>query len=414
MKNKYIKIIAYAITPIILFIFSIYYQVQNIPNILFLREDSQPKSGYFIKLLNQNSPVKNGDSVKVSNLLSNNEQNTKINVSFLGVLPVKTVNVKVVPKEIKLYPGGQPIGVKLATKGVLVVGFADIEEERGKATSPAALCGVEVGDNILKLNDKNINSAEDLARAVNDSQGKELIVTLERKNSQNQIKITPVKSNIDQNYKLGLWVRDSSAGVGTLTFYDKTTNKFAALGHPITDMDTNNIIKISSGEIVSSSIISVRKGVRGTPGELKGIFVNEQNTLGNVIKNTECGIFGESSTALTNDRYNKPLKVGLRNEIKEGEAYILTTIDGNEPEKYSIRIEKLLEQDSPGPKSMVIRITDPRLLEKTGGIVQGMSGSPIIQDDKLIGAVTHVLINKPDVGYGIYIEWMLKDADIIP
>lgn len=224
-------------------------------------------------------------------------------------------------------------------------------------------------------------------------------------------KVKPVKSK-DNQYKIGLWIRDSTAGVGTLTFYDNKTGTFAALGHPITDVDTGTILNVNSGQIVNSSIVSVRKGVRGTPGELKGIFIDEDVVLGQIIKNTQCGIFGKSNLPIKN-KNNKKMKLALRDEIKEGPAQIYTTIDGSEPKLYNIMVEKLLPQNSPGPKSMVIKVTDKELLEKTGGIVQGMSGSPIIQDNKIIGAVTHVLINKPDTGYGIYIEWMLKDADIL-
>ena len=208
-------------------------------------------------------------------------------------------------------------------------------------------------------------------------------------------------------------MRDSTAGVGTLTFYHEKSGKFAALGHPITDVDTGTMLTVKDGNIINSSIISIKKGTKGNPGEVRGIFVNEGDPLGNIKTNTVSGIYGTSVKALKNDKLNKPMEVGLRNDIKEGDAQILTTVDGEQPKLYNIKIEKLLSQDSPGPKSMVIRVTDSELLEKTGGIVQGMSGSPIIQNNKIVGAVTHVLINKPDVGYGIYMEWMLKDAGIL-
>jgi stage IV sporulation protein B len=277
--------------------------------------------------------------------------------------------------------------------------------------SPAASAGIEIGDSIVEINSEKIMNAENISSIVNASEGKEITLTIERKGVIVKKKIIPIKTN-DGKYKIGLWIRDSTAGVGTLTFYDDKTENFAALGHPITDVDTGTILNVNSGQIVNSSIVSVRKGVKGTPGELKGIFIDEDVVLGEIIKNTECGIFGKGNITLKN-KYNKKMKLGLRDEIKEGPAQILTTIDGNTPKLYNIVIEKLLPQNSPGPKSMVIRITDKDLLEKTGGIVQGMSGSPIIQDNKIIGAVTHVLINKPDTGYGIYIEWMIKDADIL-
>jgi stage IV sporulation protein B len=405
MRKKRIGLICSFLTPIIFLTLSIYHIVGNIPTTIFIREGAQLQSNHLIKL-------KEEDNIKVNNLFENSNTRTA-KASLLGIVPLKSIYVKSVPSEISVYPGGQPIGVKLNTKGVLVVALSDIETEKGKSNSPAALAGVQIGDNIIKINSIPINSAEQVSRLVNESDGNELNIIIDRKGNELMKKIKPIKSIKDDKFKIGLWVRDSTAGVGTLTFYDNVSKKFGALGHPITDSDTGTTLNISYGEIVSSSIVSVRKGTRGNPGELKGIFVNEDVTIGNISKNTDCGIFGSSNKDLINKKFNKPIKIGLRNEIKEGPAKIITTIDGEEPRAYDIKIEKLLEQDIPGPKSMLIRVVDPELLQKTGGIVQGMSGSPIIQDNKLVGAVTHVLINKPDTGYGIYIEWMLKDSDIL-
>lgn len=318
-------------------------------------------------------------------------------------------------KEIMIYPGGAPIGVKLNTKGVLVVALSDIEGSDGKIQSPAASVGVQIGDSIIRINDVEINSAEEVTRLVNREKGSELTLKLQRKNNTSyfEVKVKPVIDSTDGKKKIGLWVRDSTAGVGTLTFYDDKTKKFAALGHPITDADTGTVLSVNNGVIVSSNIMSIKKGTKGNPGELRGLFIDESVIKGQIIKNTECGIFGNGNKSLINNKFNKPMKIALKNEIKEGKAQIITTINGSEPELFQIEIQKLLPQTTSGSKSMVIKITDPRLLEKTGGIVQGMSGSPIIQNNKIIGAVTHVLINKPDIGYGIYIEWMLKDAGIL-
>lgn len=314
--------------------------------------------------------------------------------------------------EVKLYPGGQPLGIKLNTKGALVIALSDIQTNNG-LISPGAKAGIEIGDSILKINNEEINSSEDVATFVNRCNGEEILITIKREKSTMDVKLKPVKCLDDDKYKIGLWVRDSTAGVGTLTFYDEKSKRFGALGHPITDVDTGNIMSISNGEIISSNIVSVRKGERGNPGELRGIFTDENNSLGNIEYNTECGIFGKGNNSLLNGVYNNPLPIASRDEIKLGKAQILTTIEGNEPKFYDIEIEKLLPQNEPGSKSMVIKITDEEFLSKVGGIVQGMSGSPIIQNGKIIGAVTHVLINKPDTGYGIYIDWMLKDSDIL-
>jgi len=315
--------------------------------------------------------------------------------------------------DLELIPGGKSVGVKISTKGVLVVGFAEVSTERGNVESPGSTAGIQVGDSILKVDEINIESSSNLMNIINKSDGKELNILIDR-NGENIIKkLSPIKSSEDSKYKIGLWVRDSTAGVGTLTFYEPKSKKFGALGHPITDIDTNSILKISKGVLINSSIISVKKGEKGNPGELKGIFINEDVPLAKVTKNTECGIFGVSDEKLMDGRVSKPLKVASQNEIKEGKAQIITTIDENGPKYYDIEIVKLLPQDAPSSKSMIIKVTDSELLKKTGGIVQGMSGSPIIQNNKIVGAVTHVLINKPDTGYGIYIHWMIKDGNIL-
>ena len=257
-----------------------------------------------------------------------------------------------------------------------------------------------------------MHNSRDLVKAIKQSEKDSIKVDILR-HGENITKIVTLKKENNKDYKIGLWIRDSTAGVGTMTFYDDTSKKFGALGHPITDSDTNEPFLIKDGDVIESSIISIRKGEKGSPGELKGIFINESNPTGEIDKNTQSGIFGQLNSNILEKSDIKRLKVGFRDEIVPGKAKIITTIDENGPQEYEIEIEKLLNQNVASSKSMVIKVTDPRLLEKTGGIVQGMSGSPIIQNNKIVGAVTHVLINKPDTGYGIYIEWMLQDAGII-
>lgn len=409
MKNR-IKGLCFFLTPIIIIIAVICLKIHNVPDTIFLREHEALKQGYIV------SVVQKEKDLNVTNIYSNNLNNSfekKAEVKLFGFIPVKSVTIDKVPEQVMVYPGGQPIGIKLNIKGVLVVALSDITTDKGKIASPSGNAGIQVGDSILKINKTEINSSEDVLGEVNRSQGKKITLTIERKGQRMNKELVPIKNNADGDYKIGLWIRDSTAGVGTLTFYEPKTNKFAALGHPITDMDTGTILNISKGEIVSSSIMSIKKGLRGNPGELKGIFVNDDNALGSIYKNCQCGIYGKSNTPLYNSIADKPMKIALRDEIKEGPAKILTTIDGDQPKYYDIEIVKLLQQESPGPKSMIIKVTDPVLLQKTGGIVQGMSGSPIIQNGKLVGAVTHVLVNKPDTGYGIYVEWMIKDADLL-
>lgn len=314
-------------------------------------------------------------------------------------------------KNIEVYPGGISIGVKINNKGALVVGYSDISTYDGLSESPGKIAGIELGDIIEEVNGENIETCSDLISKVKSCRNDELTVKILRGNSEITKKVPLIKE--DNEYKIGLWVRDSTAGIGTLTFYDKDSKTFGALGHPITDGDTNVSFNIKSGTLLRSSILSIKKGERGNPGEIKGLFINENEYIGTIEKNTSSGIYGDGLTELINPNFNKAMTVAYRDEIKEGHAQIITTVEDDGAKAYDIEILKLLPQDEPGSKSMIIKIVDPVLLEKTGGIVQGMSGSPIIQNGKIIGAVTHVLINKPDVGYGIYIEWMLQDAGVI-
>ena len=314
-------------------------------------------------------------------------------------------------KNIEVYPGGISIGVKINNKGALVVGYSDTSTYDGLSESPGKIAGIELGDIIEEVNGENIETCSDLISKVKSCRNDELTVKILRGNSEITKKVPLIKE--DNEYKIGLWVRDSTAGIGTLTFYDKDSKTFGALGHPITDGDTNVSFNIKSGTLLRSSILSIKKGERGNPGEIKGLFINENESIGTIEKNTSSGIYGDGLTELINPNFNKAMTVAYRDEIKEGHAQIITTVEDDGAKAYDIEILKLLPQDEPGSKSMIIKIVDPVLLEKTGGIVQGMSGSPIIQNGKIIGAVTHVLINKPDVGYGIYIEWMLQDAGVI-
>ena len=408
MKNKRTRKYRYVLSPLIFLILAVYLSILKMPDTIFIRQGENLSYNYLLKITNKNQ-------AKIAAFSQDNSK-LKVNVgevSFLGIVPIKNVKLETVPK-LKVYPSGQPVGIKLNTEGVLVVGLSDIEADIGKINSPAASVGIQIGDSIVKINGESISSSNKVSEIMKRNKEKIVKITIIRNESNIEKTLTPVKCSIDGNYKLGVWIRDSTAGVGTLTFYDEKSGKFAALGHPITDVDTGTILKVGKGTIINSSIISIKKGLKGNPGEVMGIFIDEESPIGNIERNTACGIYGNKFKSFNGYRsVNGPMEVALRNEIKLGPAEILTTIDGQEPKLYKISIDKLLAQDAPGPKSMVIRITDEELLKKTGGIVQGMSGSPIIQNNKIVGAVTHVLINKPDVGYGIYIEWMLKEANML-
>lgn len=331
--------------------------------------------------------------------------------NLLGNSSLKTIALNKTD-DIYVTPGGDSVGVRLSSNGVLVVGYSKIKSKGEEKESPAKEVGIEIGDLITKVNNKTVKSCSEFISKVKECKNKKITLEIERGNESITKEVVPKKEE-NGEYKLGIWIRDSTAGVGTLTFFDEETGKFGALGHPVTDGDTNKLFSIEEGDILESSILSVKKGEKGNPGELRGIFLDESNPIGRIEKNTQCGIFGCNKENLKEYNKNSPMKVGFKEEIQLGKASIITTIDESGPKEYEIEIVKLFNQEEPTAKSMIIKVTDPELLEKTGGIVQGMSGSPIIQNNKIIGAVTHVLINKPDMGYGVYIDWMLKDAGIL-
>ncbi len=331
----------------------------------------------------------------------------KFQLKLLGLIPIKKFDVNVVNREY-LVPGGNAIGVRLNTKGVLVVAVTDVIGIDGKRYDPAKDAGIKTGDSILEINNVKVKDAEHVVELLNEIQDSKVKIVIERNNIRFETEVTPIKSMQDNSYRLGIWVRDKTAGIGTLTFYDEESKVFGALGHGITDMDTGNLLNVEYGKIMNAKIANIEQGKRGSPGEIRGIFYETENVLGEIIKNSPYGIYGVITDKFIKSNKVKSLPIGFKEEVKEGKAYILTTIDNNKVEKFEIEILKAQPQQFANQKGMTIRVTDKRLLQKTGGIVQGMSGSPIIQDGKIIGAITHVFVNDPTKGYGIYIEWMLE------
>ncbi len=299
--------------------------------------------------------------------------------------------------------------MKLYTNGVLVVGMSEIEGKDNKKYKPYENTGIEEGDRIIKINDIQIESTDELIETVNNSGGKEIKVEYVHEQETKECSITPVKMNNDE-YKLGLWVRDSAAGVGTVTFYEPSTKTFGALGHGISDIDTGELIDIASGEFVTTRVLNISKGESGTPGKIQGTIEN-QESIGLISKNTKFGIYGtvDNLSSLNVDT-SKEMEVATRDEIELGSATILCSLDNNAPQEYEIEIEKIFKDNNYDNKSMQIRVTDKSLIEKTGGIIQGMSGSPIIQNGKFVGAVTHVLVDNPEEGYGVFADIMLKQT----
>jgi stage IV sporulation protein B len=339
---------------------------------------------------------------------------TKIRLKLFGAIPLKTVSVNVVP-DLQVIPGGQTIGVKIKSAGVLVVGHHLVNADTNKRISPGEEANIQTGDLIVKIDGHKLNDVNKVADLVNKAgeENRPLNLTIVRDKQELQVPLTPVYDKNDKSYRLGLYIRDSAAGVGTLTFYAPDQGVYGALGHIITDMDTQTPIVVGEGQVVHSNVTSIAKSHNGEPGEKHAQIFRESKVLGNIEKNTPFGIFGKMNALPEFGLNNTPIPVAFAEEVHEGPAEIYTVVGGQKVEKFDIQITHVSKQESPATKGMVIKITDPRLLEKTGGIIQGMSGSPIIQNGKLAGAVTHVFVNDPTSGYGCFIEWMLRDSGII-
>ncbi|ANS74920.1 SpoIVB peptidase [Paenibacillus yonginensis] len=353
--------------------------------------------------------VEPGHSLRLTSLTAGAAD---LKLKLFGKLPYKTVKVKVVP-DLKVIPGGQTIGVKVKSDGILVVGHHQITESQGKI-SPGEIAGLKLGDLITHLNGIKLTDAKEVSPIVEKAgkSKKPLEVTFKRGNEVKTTQLTPGFDAKDKVWRLGLYIRDSAAGVGTLTFYAPKQGVYGALGHVITDMNTQTPIVVGSGQVIQSSVTSISKSENGEPGEKRAIFVKEGKQLGTIERNTNFGIFGKMDKNPDHSLYGQPVPVAFAEEVKEGPAEILTVVNGQQVERFKVEVVHVAKQHTPETKGMVIRITDPKLINKTGGIVQGMSGSPIMQNGKLIGAVTHVFVNDPKSGYGCFIEWMLKDAGI--
>ncbi len=322
------------------------------------------------------------------------------NVSSKDAFPV-TQEVNSIQKTYVI-PSGETVGVKMFTDGLLVVYVSEVVDKNGNRFYPAKEAGLRETDRILSVDNIEIETNEQLSDYINKVK---TTVTLRviRDEEIFDTQITPVLSN-DENYRIGIWVRDSTAGIGTMTFYNPQNNSFAALGHAICDSDTGAVLKVADGDLVGCDILSVKKGKNGVPGELSGQFKN--NYLGKIIKNNEFGVYGKLNNNFVFDN-NKLMEAATRYQVKQGAAQILCDVDGQGVKSYNVEILSVSKSPEINNKGIVLKVTDEELLSKTGGIVQGMSGSPIIQNGKLVGAVTHVFVNDPTRGYGIFIENML-------
>jgi|LSQX01.3.fsa_nt_gb stage IV sporulation protein B len=380
---------------------------------IFLLGNSMPEqfsvvSGYDLKL-NKTIQVSTHkaqrmNSTPVANLSPGSSYSASL--ELFGLFPIKDVTVKVV-NATSVVPCGMPFGIKMFTDGVLVVGMSDVDTPDGPK-NPAKAAGMKVGDVLVKIDGKPVNTTEQVAAIIEKAGSKTMTFRIRRNNITFDMRFSCVKSVNENCWKAGLWVRDSSAGIGTMTFYVPGKNVFAGLGHAICDVDTGDVLPLASGEIVSARIYSIVKGISGEPGELRGGF--EGSTIGNLTINGETGVYGLlTKTPMS----GQALQVAMKQQVKTGPAKILTTISGTTPQLYDIKIDQVRYNDSAPTRNMVIVITDEQLLGKTGGIIQGMSGSPIVQDGKLVGAVTHVFVNDPTKGFAIFAENMLKTANTV-
>ena len=325
------------------------------------------------------------------------------NLTLFNIIPIKEVNVHTVEKRF-VVPCDNLFGIKFYTKGISVINCNNIELGF-KTVNPGAECGLRSGDTILKINGKDMTSCEDMQSEITSSGGGSLNIECERQGEIFHTVITPVQS--DGEYRVGLWIRDSCAGLGTMTFYDPETNKFAALGHGICDSDTGELLPLDSAEITQAKISTITKGTNGSPGIINGYFASDE-TSGRALLNNETGLYGILDNPTS---YFEPIEIANIQDIRKGEAQILCTLDDGEPKYYSIEITGVNYDEKNKTKNLQIVATDNRLLEKKGGIAQGMSGSPILQNGKLVGAVTHVLITNSAKGYGIFAQNMFDEID---
>lgn len=387
MRKNFVKI---AVVLVLLLSYVYICSINSIPNniIIFEGENLNLKIATGLTLASKNSKtILTASNINKEKI--NSEGTNSLNLNLFGTIPVKEVNVNVIPKTM-VVPLGNAIGMKLYTKGVLVVGMSQIETDKNEKKKPYENSGIEQGDTILEINNNIVGNTEDLIKEVENSKGNTINIKYLREDKTMQTDITPVKSK--NTYKIGLWVRDAAAGVGTLTFYEPSTNLFMALGHGISDIDTEEIVNIANGELVTANIVSITKGRKGYPGEIRGT-IDEGKTIGTIYKNTNFGVYG----TVKNKNYleadlTQEMEVAPRNEIKEGKAQIICQLENSAKKKYDIEIEKVYINNNQNNKSMLIKITDKELLEKTGGIIQGMSGAPIIQEEKFVGAVTNVIV----------------------
>lgn len=402
LKRKLIRSAGALLSAVSLCIFGTagYYSTR-LPSSVTIRPASELKIAEYPEISCSVSPE------AVMRTAGNFPETKQVTLSLFGAIPVKNVSVTEAEPPV-LSVCGHPFGIKLLMDGVMVTELGAVTDKSGNTSCPAEEAGIMTGDIIKSADGEPLVSNSRLQEIISNSGGREVSLTAERSGHEFTVSLRPVFSEKNNMWRGGMWVRDSIAGIGTMTFFNKKTGEFAGLGHPICDADTGEIVPVYSGEAVPVEITEARKGEKGIPGELRGSFAN--GTLGVLERNNSCGVYGRLTEKgleeLSLD--SQEFVMGYRQDITTGEAEIYTTVSGSAPEKYKIEIESIDFNSKESAKNMVIRITDKRLIKSSGGIIQGMSGSPIIQNDRLIGAVTHVFVADPTRGYAIFADNMAE------
>lgn len=351
--------------------------------------------------------------ISINNTSSDTNQNTglniansKIEIKALNLITVATYDVQISNDEIIVC--GNTIGVSMSTDGVTIVGFSGVNSDSG-IIYPFKNCDIKIGDRIKSINGFDISKIDDIDKSINDNklESNDVDYSIIRNGKTIYGKVKPIFDISAKMYKLGLWIREDASGIGTLTFINPDNNRFGALGHGICENGSDEPLIIKTGTVHQCEVLGVNKGSKGNTGEIKGLFTPSASSEGTIDKNNKYGVYGYLKKGSQYISSNK-IKIGGKLSVKPGKAKILCCIDGKSVKSYDIEIIKTSRQNKSNPKSLVIRVVDKELLNTTGGIIQGMSGSPIIQNNKLVGAITHVFVNDPTKGFGIYLDWMLE------